>query len=126
MVLHMLYVRHIETRVAAFQKTFFFEDKHFWFSNAKQSLRETLAYRQNVNIAKNLILFMGDGMGMSTVTAGRILKGQIEGHSGEEAVLDFEKFPNIGLIKVENKQRFFCVVIADSLFIQCMVLLNFF
>ena len=34
--------------------------------------------------AKNVILFLGDGMGISTVTAARILAGQLKGMSGEE------------------------------------------
>ena len=33
--------------------------------------------------AKNVIIFLGDGMGLPSVTAGRILRGQKEGHNGE-------------------------------------------
>ena len=33
--------------------------------------------------AKNIILFVGDGMGVSTVTAARILEGQLRGEPGE-------------------------------------------
>ena len=50
--------------------------------------------------AKNVILFIGDGMGISTLTAARILKGQLSGKHGEEEELHFEKFPNMALIKV--------------------------
>ena len=35
--------------------------------------------------AKNVILFIGDGMGISTLTAARIFEGQSRGESGEEA-----------------------------------------
>ncbi len=42
--------------------------------------------------AKNVILFIGDGMGVSTVTAIRILDGQQKGMPGEENVLSFERF----------------------------------
>ena len=38
---------------------------------------------------KNVILFLGDGMGVSTVTAARILEGQLMGGSGEENFLSF-------------------------------------
>ena len=38
----------------------------------------------NRNIAKNVILFIGDGLGVPTHTAARIYKGQKQGHSGEE------------------------------------------
>ena len=50
-------------------------------------------------IAKNVILFIGDGMGVSTVTAIRILDGQRKGMPGEENVLSFEQFPHVALSK---------------------------
>ena len=37
--------------------------------------------------ARNVILFLGDGMGVSTVTAARILEGQLRGESGEAVAL---------------------------------------
>src|SRR6185369_2242808 len=43
--------------------------------------------------AKNVILFIGDGMGVSTTTAARIFEGQQRGESGEENRLRFETFP---------------------------------
>jgi len=49
--------------------------------------------------AKNIILFVGDGMGVSTVTATRIFDGQSKGMSGEENVLSFENFPRVALVK---------------------------
>ena len=49
--------------------------------------------------AKNVILFVGDGMGISTVTAARILEGQRRGQSGEENQLSFERFPYLSLVK---------------------------
>ena len=52
--------------------------------------------------ARNVVLFLGDGMGMSTVTAARILAGQRAGGSGEEHVLSFERFPVTGLAKTYN------------------------
>ncbi|KAG7246372.1 hypothetical protein CRUP_017355 [Coryphaenoides rupestris] len=39
-------------------------------------------------------------MGVSTVTAARILKGQMEGRSGEETVLAMDSFPYLALSKV--------------------------
>ncbi|PIK58342.1 putative alkaline phosphatase [Apostichopus japonicus] len=51
--------------------------------------RQTL----NKNQAKNVVFFLGDGMGVSTVTAARILKGQLDGNTGEEHVLSWENFP---------------------------------
>ncbi|RIL01801.1 MAG: alkaline phosphatase, partial [Proteobacteria bacterium] len=49
--------------------------------------------------AKNVILFVGDGMGVSTVTAARIFDGQRRGGSGEEHALSFETFPHVALAK---------------------------
>ncbi|MFT7008110.1 MAG: alkaline phosphatase [Colwellia sp.] len=52
--------------------------------------------------AKNVILFVGDGMGVSTLTAARILEGQRKGMLGEENSLSFEKFPFSGFAKTYN------------------------
>lgn len=49
--------------------------------------------------AKNVILFVGDGMGITTLTASRILEGQMRGESGEENQLSFEEFPSVALSK---------------------------
>ena len=49
--------------------------------------------------AKNVILFVGDGMGISTVTAARILEGQLAGRTGEENRLSFEDMPYAALSK---------------------------
>ncbi|WP_196138729.1 alkaline phosphatase [Aliikangiella sp. G2MR2-5] len=52
--------------------------------------------------AKNIILFVGDGMGISTLTAARILDGQNKGLPGEENRLSFEEMPFAGLAKTYN------------------------
>ena len=49
--------------------------------------------RHHAARAKNVILFVGDGMGVTTVTAARILDGQLRGEHGEENELFFETFP---------------------------------
>ena len=55
--------------------------------------------------AKNVVLFIGDGMGVSTVTATRIFDGQSRGLHGEEYVLAFERFPNVALVKTYNTNQ---------------------
>ncbi|MDJ0813357.1 MAG: alkaline phosphatase [Woeseiaceae bacterium] len=55
--------------------------------------------------ARNVILFVGDGMGVATVTAARIFDGQSRGMSGEEHVLPFETFPNVALVKTYNTNQ---------------------
>jgi alkaline phosphatase len=55
--------------------------------------------------ARNVILFIGDGMGVSTVTAARIYQGQLRGEPGEENLLSFESFPNVALVKTYNTNQ---------------------
>ncbi|MDR7191314.1 alkaline phosphatase [Luteimonas terrae] len=52
--------------------------------------------------AKNVIVFLGDGMSLTTVAAARILEGQRLGGSGEEHALSWEQFPATGLSKTYN------------------------
>ena len=51
---------------------------------------------------KNVIVFIGDGMGISTVTAGRIFVGQEMGKKGEAHQLSFDAFEQLALIKTYN------------------------
>lgn len=52
--------------------------------------------------AKNVILFLGDGMSMTTVAAARILDGQRKGQPGEENLLSWESFPHTAFAKTYN------------------------
>ena len=78
-----------------------------WYVNGQQTVEQ--ARQQVINntpgAAKNIILFVGDGMGISTVTAARILAGQQQGQSGEEYQLSFEKMPFAGLVKTYNTNQ---------------------
>ena len=58
------------------------------------------ALKPQVKRAKNVILFIGDGMGPTTVTAARVLKGQEKGNSGPEESLAWDRFTNVALAKV--------------------------
>nr|XP_042903137.1 alkaline phosphatase isoform X2 [Parasteatoda tepidariorum] len=58
--------------------------------------------QDNSAIAKNIILFIGDGMGLTTVTTARILRGQLKGLKGEEYELAFDKFQYVALAKTYN------------------------
>ncbi|EDV26293.1 uncharacterized protein TRIADDRAFT_22012 [Trichoplax adhaerens] len=51
---------------------------------------------------KRVILAIGDGMSLTTVTTARILQGQQKGKTGEEEQLSWEKFPFTGLSKTYN------------------------
>ncbi|XP_059157620.1 alkaline phosphatase-like [Physella acuta] len=76
----------------------------FWHNQAHGELEQALKERQ-LGLAKNVIIFLGDGMGPSSVTAARILAGQKLGHPGEEHQLSFEKFPYTGLSKTYSVDR---------------------
>ena len=71
-------------------------------STAPVASASPVAPAQTEAKAKNVILFIGDGMGISTITAARIYAGQKLGKSGEEHVLPFENFENVALVKTYN------------------------
>ncbi|XP_010012978.1 PREDICTED: alkaline phosphatase, tissue-nonspecific isozyme, partial [Nestor notabilis] len=80
------------------------KDPEYWREQAQETLRNALRLQHlNQNVAKNLILFLGDGMGVSTVTAARILKGQLQNHKGEESLLEMDKFPYVALAKTRDR-----------------------
>lgn len=72
-----------------------------WFQQANSAIQQKLLQTTSTK-AKNVILFVGDGMGISTLTAARILEGQLAGFSGEEQQLSFETFPYSALVKTYN------------------------
>lgn len=71
-----------------------------WYTQAQANVGEKPF--AGLSKAKNIILFVGDGMGVSTVTAARILEGQLKGMQGEENNLSFDLFPYTGLSKTYN------------------------
>lgn len=75
------------------------ESPEYWQETGRQAVKEAKQLKENRRPAKNVILFVGDGMGVSTVTAARILEGQLRGASGEENALAFEKLPYLALSK---------------------------
>lgn len=52
--------------------------------------------------ARNVILFLGDGMSLTTVAAARIFEGQRKGSAGEENLLAWERFPATAFSKTYN------------------------
>ncbi len=78
----------------------------FWLAG-RAALAERLAVANRPKRAKNVILMIGDGMGIATITAARIFDGQNPGdgkprRSGEENSLSFEKLPHVALVKTYN------------------------
>ena len=73
-----------------------------WYSQGQAAVAQRANIPLNTNKAKNVILFIADGMGISTITATRIYDGQSRGETGEENSLSFEIFPNLALVKTYN------------------------
>ena len=75
------------------------ETPAWWYRDgaAQAAQRGAMAGR-----AKNVIVFLGDGMSLTTVAAARILEGQRKGSSGEENRLSFETFPATAFSKTYN------------------------
>ncbi|XP_059052252.1 membrane-bound alkaline phosphatase-like, partial [Achroia grisella] len=86
------------------------KNKDHWNIQAQWTLRSKVLAPLNKKIAKNVILFLGDGMSITTLAATRVYLGQKYGHYGEELRLSFEAFPYTGLAKT------YCVDnnVADS------------
>lgn len=74
-----------------------------WYKSAAKHIQQqrsiTNSIQNEEGAAKNIILFIGDGMNLTTVTASRILEGQQQGMLGEENNLSFDGFPFSGLAK---------------------------
>lgn len=70
-----------------------------YFQAAAQDLTNRLAVEPIAGRAKNVILFVGDGMGVSSLTAGRIYEGQKRGVDGESNNSAMDTFPYSALVK---------------------------
>ncbi|TMW47261.1 hypothetical protein DOY81_007660 [Sarcophaga bullata] len=88
------------------------EDAKYWYDIALKQLGKNIKIAQKnretgyKRKAKNIIVFVGDGMGLTTITAGRIYKGQYLKHGhGEEEMLAFDEFPYTGLAKTYNVDK---------------------
>ncbi|KAB1279230.1 Intestinal-type alkaline phosphatase [Camelus dromedarius] len=81
------------------------ETPAFWNRQAAQALDAAKKLQPIQTAAKNLIIFLGDGMGVPTVTATRILKGQMSGKPGPETPLAMDQFPYLALSKTYNVDR---------------------
>ena len=58
------------------------QEKDPWFMDGVKFIEDGVKLKQINTKAKNVILFLGDGMGVSTVTAARILQGQLQKKTG--------------------------------------------
>ncbi|KPJ11777.1 Membrane-bound alkaline phosphatase [Papilio machaon] len=84
-----------------------------WTEEAQAAIRARRARLRGTaaeHTARNVVMFLGDGMSVTTLAAARTLLGQRQGRPGEESQLAFETFPTVGLTKT------YCIngQIADS------------
>lgn len=70
-----------------------------YFKQAESELQKIIDRKPNTGKAKNVILFVGDGMSIPTITASRIFEGQKLGADGESHKLAFEELPYAALSK---------------------------
>ncbi|NXX53915.1 PPBI phosphatase, partial [Scopus umbretta] len=81
------------------------EEPSFWNKQAAAAIEAAFNIQPRISQAKNLILFLGDGFGIPTITATRILKGQQQGKLGPETPLALDAFPYVALSKTYNVDR---------------------
>jgi len=98
---------------------YLFTEREVWYEAATRAIETRIreAASSSVSgttpptgVARGVVLFVGDGMGMSTLTAARILAGQRHGNPGEETQLAWETFPAVALARVSTikTQIVFC------------------
>ena len=75
------------------------ESPDFWRAEGRRILARAQRPPNSHTRARNVILFVGDGMGIASVTAAHILQGQQRGQRGEENLLSFERFPSTAFAK---------------------------
>ncbi|XP_047992863.1 membrane-bound alkaline phosphatase-like [Leguminivora glycinivorella] len=71
----------------------------YWYSEAFAAVDERLSNHIYDDVAKNVVMFLGDGLSVATLAPARTLRGQLAGRTGEEERLAFERFPVTGLAK---------------------------
>ena len=76
------------------------ETPEWWFRNGAAAASRAGA--SSSGNPRNVIVFLGDGMSITTIAAARILEGQRKGQSGEENRLSFEDFPYTALSRTYN------------------------
>ena len=89
--------------------------KDSWWTDGRAALDARLRVVSRPKRAKNVILMVGDGMGITTITAARIFDGQhpIDGRTaatGEENSLAWDRMANTALVKTYNTNA----QVADS------------
>lgn len=91
-----------------------FAEREVWYEAATRAIETRIREAASTSVsgttppsgmARGVVLFVGDGMGMSTLTAARILAGQRHGNPGEETQLAWESFPAVALARVSTRKH---------------------
>lgn len=103
------------------------KNKFYWYNRNEEIIKQKISSfnlkPENLPRVKNVILFIGDGMGLTTVTATRTYKQQKT--KNEDAKLAFDDFPATAFVKTDtaNSQISESAAAATALF--CGVKTNF-
>ncbi|XP_072033392.1 alkaline phosphatase-like [Amphiura filiformis] len=75
------------------------EDAAYWNQQGQDAIQDALKATDrymNTNIAKNVVIMVGDGLDTTTTTAARVLK------AGVDSQLTLERLPFLGMLKTYN------------------------
>jgi alkaline phosphatase len=100
-------------------------DKFYWYNKNYHLLHHRMRHIQGDFFpkVKNVILFIGDGMGMTTITATRTLKRQIS--RDFTAHLTFDHFPATAMLQTDILNSQISESAASSTALFCGVKTNF-
>ncbi|GFS41922.1 alkaline phosphatase, tissue-nonspecific isozyme [Trichonephila inaurata madagascariensis] len=81
-------------------------DPESFNEKAQNLLKRNLLKTENRNVARNVIIVVGDGMSLATVAAARVLKGQKAGRPGVGEEMLYETFPSVGLARTYATDKY--------------------
>lgn len=103
------------------------KNKLFWYNQNYELIKQRVSLfnvkHENLVRVKNVILFVGDGMGLTTVTASRVYKRQKLGDP--DAKLVFDEFPATALIATDTASSQISESAAAATALFCGVKTNF-
>ncbi|GIY35463.1 alkaline phosphatase, tissue-nonspecific isozyme [Caerostris extrusa] len=81
-------------------------DPESFNEQAQSVLQKTLRRSENRNVARNIVLIVGDGMSLATVAAARVLKGPEGGQARQRGRDALRDFPNVGLARTYATDKY--------------------
>lgn len=81
-------------------------EREYYNDKAQDNLQRTLRRQPNYNVARNIVLIVGDGMSLATIAAARVLKGQKAGRKGIGEEMLYETFPSTGLARTYATDKY--------------------